>query len=157
MLKKNNGIEDHEGIDKLIDNTFEKIKNILDANTTVGSVIKLSDKIFVLPISKISVGLISGGNNNVIKKGAGLMAGSSTGFNITPVGFVVINESIVDYISASQIESSTNKMFDVLLNLSEKLLNNKGDKNENEEKIYIDFMFNVSCNFYSWYRWLLFC
>lgn len=132
MSKKTNKNQNADGIDKLIDNTFEKLKNILDANTTVGSVIKLCDKIYVLPISKISVGLISGGNDNLAKKGNGMTAGSTTGFNITPVGFVVINESVIDYINVSQIESSTNKIFDMIIGLSEKLMNNYGDKNEDE-------------------------
>lgn len=132
MSKKTNKNQNADGIDKLIDNTFEKLKNILDANTTVGSVIKLCDKIYVLPISKISVGLMSGGNDNLAKKGNGMTAGSTTGFNITPVGFVVINESVIDYINVSQIESSTNKIFDMIIGLSEKLMNNYGDKNEDE-------------------------
>ena len=132
MSKKTNKNQNADGIDKLIDNTFEKLKNILDANTTVGSVIKLYDKIYVLPISKISVGLISGGNDNLAKKGNGMTAGSTTGFNITPVGFVVINESVIDYINVSQIDSSTNKIFDMIIGLSDKLMNNYGDKNEDE-------------------------
>lgn len=131
--KKNNSESSVESLDKIIDNTFEKLKNIIDANTTVGSIIKLTDKMFVIPISKVSVGLISGGGEMPLKKkNAGMTAGSTTGFAVTPVGFVVVNDKSIDYISASQVETSTSKVFETIMNISEKLLNRQGVSNEED-------------------------
>ena len=45
----------------MIENTFSHIKDIVDANTVVGKIIELGDKNYIIPVSKISVGLISGG------------------------------------------------------------------------------------------------
>ncbi|MGN0961738.1 MAG: GerW family sporulation protein [Christensenellales bacterium] len=130
--KKNNEQDSLDNLDKIINNTFEKLKDIVDANTTIGSVIKLSDKIFVVPVSKVSVGLVSGGGEfPASKKNSGLNAGSTTGFAITPIGFIAVNEQNIDYISASQTECATNKLLDTLINLTDKfLMTQQGEDNE---------------------------
>ena len=88
--------KNNEGIDNIIENTFSQIKNIVDANTVVGEVIKITDNIMIVPISKISVGLVSGGMMPKSKKDMG-GAGSGTGFNIEPIGFVSINSGVLEF------------------------------------------------------------
>ena len=61
----------------LMDVTLEKIKQMVDSNTVVGSPINLPDGTTILPVSKITFGFVSGG-------------GSSAGVTVSPVGFLVI-------------------------------------------------------------------
>ena len=116
-------------IDKLIEATFLRLKDIIDANTIIGNTIQLSEQIYIIPISSVSVGLISGGGELPGKKNTSTLNGvATTGFNITPTGFVAINNGIIDYIVSSSESSQTNKALDTVLGLLEKfLLKNEKD------------------------------
>ena len=131
MSSKQNNKSEDIWLDKIIDSTFDKLKNIVDANTTIGSTIKLSDKMFVIPISRINVGLVSGGGDfSKSKKNSGMSAGSTTGFSVTPIGFITVANNSIDFINASQENATTNKVLEMLLNLSEKLISKEGGSNE---------------------------
>lgn len=121
MSKKGNKLETNT-LDSIIDNTFNQIKNIVDANTIIGEAIKLTDNILIIPVSKVSVGLISGGGEDSKNKKAVVSAGSSTGFTITPIGFVTINDSAIDFIGVTTNDNATSMLLNSILNLSEKLI-----------------------------------
>ena len=125
---------DFDTVDKLIENTFNRLKDVVDANTIIGSTITLSDKVCVIPISKVSVGLISGGGEIPMKKQKkGMSNGCSTsGFTVTPMGFLTINDNNIDYISVGFTESTPTKMIDSLLSIYEKFLIKNGDDNEED-------------------------
>ena len=101
MSKKNEN--NYESVDKLIDNTFEKLKEIIDANTIIGKTIKLGDNVAIIPISKVSVGLVTGGGEMPVKRKNMSSLGSTTGFTLTPIGFLTINDVTISYISNSSI------------------------------------------------------
>lgn len=114
-----------DNIDRLIDNTFSRLKDVIDANTVIGSSIKLTDKMFIIPISKVSVGLITGGGEFPNKNEVSANACSTTGFSITPMGFVTINENLIDYITAGVVDNGPNRMLDTLVNIFDKMMVNK--------------------------------
>lgn len=131
MSKKEESKNNIKDIDKLIDNTFESIKNIVDANTIIGSAIHLSNKLFVIPISKVSVGVVSGGGEFSKKtKLKNMSVGSSTGFTITPIGFVSVLDSSIQFISTLTSDSVSVKLFETLLDISGKILSKQGEGNE---------------------------
>lgn len=119
-------------LDKIIDNAFNQLKNIIDANTVVGTTIKIIDGIYIVPISKINVGLISGGGEDSKKKKKGIVgAGSSTGFTITPIGFITINKNIINFLGVTTTENASTKIIETMLNMSEKMLSKmEGDSDE---------------------------
>lgn len=121
-----------DNIDKLIDNTFARLRDVVDANTVVGTSIKLNDKMFIIPISRVSVGLITGGGEFPSKKDVSTNACSTTGFTITPMGFVSINENNIDYITAGMFENNSNKMLEAFVNIFDRLMSKK-EENKNEE------------------------
>ena len=106
-------------VEELLSSTFKQIKDIVDANTVVGKPIKLSDKTYIVPVSKVNVGLISGGG--VFPKGKSSNMGTSTGFNIIPIGFVSVSESIVNFIPVNT-DNTTKNIIDNIFKLSEKFL-----------------------------------
>jgi uncharacterized spore protein YtfJ len=106
-------------IDDIINSTFNQLKNIVDANTVIGKTIKINEDIFIIPVSRISVGLVSGGGS-ITKKNNTTM-GTSTGFNIVPIGFVSINNSVLSFMSVNT-ENNTKDLIDNLFKLSENIL-----------------------------------
>lgn len=121
-----------ENVDKLIDNTFEKLKDIIDANTIIGKTIKLSENIAIIPISKVSVGLVTGGGEMPVKRKNLTSLGSTTGFTLIPIGFLTISGQGVNYISTSIAEPSTAKLIETFATIYDKFLKNNGDGNESE-------------------------
>lgn len=114
-------MQNKNDIDKIIDKTFEHIKDIVDANTVVGEVLKLSESIYVLPVSKISVGLVSGGGSMPDKKKKNVNMGSGTGFNIVPVGFITINNSIINFLPVNAIDDMSKNILDGMFKIYEHL------------------------------------
>lgn len=128
--KKNITNTEFDSIDKLIENTFDRLKNILDADTIIGSTIKVSEKICIIPVNKVSVGLISGGGEIPNKKKKKNFNGCSTsGFTIIPIGFITINDTKIDYISAGYTENTPTKILDTIINIYEKTLLKNGENN----------------------------
>ena len=130
--KKNNSEKSgFEDIDKLIDNTFNRIKDLVDANTVIGSTIKLNEKLFIIPISKVSVGIISGGGEVPgPKSNKSINAGSTTGFSLTPIGFVTINDNSIEFIGSTIADVASNKILDMCSGIFEKIMSNSEVENE---------------------------
>ncbi len=85
----------------MIDASLSNIKTMLDANTIIGDPITTESGTTLIPVSKISVGYVSGGlDYNKKKKGekdqdktapANFGGGGGTGISVSPVAFIVIN------------------------------------------------------------------
>lgn len=123
---------DFKSIDMLIENTFDRLKDIVDTNTVIGSTIELTEKLFIIPISKVSVGLISGGGEFPIKnKKTSVNACSTSGFTVTPMGFITINDTIIDFIGTGVTQSNASRALDTFFSIYEKMiLKNNGEKDE---------------------------
>lgn len=83
-------------VDDIIQNTLVNIKNIIDTNTIVGTPITMG-MATIVPVTKVSVGVITGAGEISNKKNSALpfAGGSGSGFNLTPMGFVsIINDKV---------------------------------------------------------------
>ena len=84
-------------LSKMIETALENIKKMTDANTIVGEPIKVSGGATVIPVSKISVGFASGGmdynSKSAPEKAPNFGGGTGSGFSITPIAFLVVDES----------------------------------------------------------------
>ncbi len=125
--KEDNGINN---VDKLIENTFVRLKEIIDANTIIGKTIKLGEKVSVIPISKVSVGLVTGGGQMPVKKLDMNTLGSTTGFSLIPIGFLTISKDTVNYVPTNVTDNPTSKLIDSFMLVYDKFLGNKGEENE---------------------------
>ena len=79
-------------LEGMIETSLDNLKKIVDVNTVVGEAIKTESGVTVIPISKVSLGYVSGGTdfaskNNNTKNFAG---GGGSGLTILPLGFLVI-------------------------------------------------------------------
>jgi sporulation protein YtfJ len=83
-------------LSKMIETALENLKKMTDVNTIVGEPIKVPGGGTVIPVSKISVGFASGGmdfnSKAAPEKAPNFGGGASSGFTITPIAFLIVDE-----------------------------------------------------------------
>lgn len=83
-------------IPEIIKSSLENIRSMVDANTVVGNPILTDSGTTIIPISKISVGIASGGvdynDKNAAPKPQNFGGGGGTGLMVAPVGFLVVDK-----------------------------------------------------------------
>ncbi len=90
-------MENEGSIKKMINDSMQEIRQIMDADTVTGQPIKLENGVTIIPFSRVSLGFASGGIDMPAKKnkdkktnerknfgGAG-----GTGVTVNPIGFLV--------------------------------------------------------------------
>ncbi|MGN1094985.1 MAG: spore germination protein GerW family protein [Eubacteriales bacterium] len=135
-------------ISELIKESLESVRGLVDANTIIGNPINTPQGTVIIPISKISVGFAGGGNDYAGKNSPqgrnNFGGGGGTGVSVTPVGFLVINESgkaemltmnnpTGNDVGAS-VESIVNKLPSIVEKLKAALGKKKKDKEEKSEE-----------------------
>ena len=83
-------------IPEIIRSSMENIRSMVDANTVVGEPINTTPGTTIIPISKISVGVATGGVDYLAKETSprqNFGGGGGTGLTVVPVGFLVIDKS----------------------------------------------------------------
>ena len=85
-------------IPEIIRSSMENIRSMVDANTIVGEPIPAPNGTMIIPISKVSVGIASGGVDYNAKKEAqprpqNFGGGGGTGMSVIPVGFLVCDKN----------------------------------------------------------------
>ena len=94
-------------IPEIIKSSLESIRSMVDANTIIGDPIAAAGGMVIIPVSKVSVGIASGGIDYNGKDQAPAMrqnfgGGGGTGLTISPMGFLVCNkDGEVEFINAN--------------------------------------------------------
>lgn len=93
-----------ENVNSLIDIAMERLKNVIDVNTIVGKAIAVNNSTTIFPISRVSVGFVAGGGELSVRTKKKLpkdpfAGGSGSGFNIIPVGFLIVEKNDVKYVN----------------------------------------------------------
>ena len=90
-------------IGNLMNITMDKIKEMVDVNTVVGTPITSPDGTLVIPVSKVSYGFASGGSDLPTKKENKdcFGGGSGAGVTIQPVAFLTVHEGNVRLINVT--------------------------------------------------------
>ena len=94
-------------------NCFDSIQHLVKTQTVVGDPIVTADKSLVLPVSKITFGLIgaSGDYPTALKSKEGVMGaagGSAVGVSVKPLGFLVCGYTGHKLIKMEDEESDKN-------------------------------------------------
>ena len=78
-------------IKSIMDITMDKLRAMVDANTIIGDPIVVGD-ITLIPVSKVSFGVATGGSDFPSKTQSGLFGGGGgAGVTLSPVAFIAIN------------------------------------------------------------------
>ena len=91
-------------INDIIKVSLEKIKDIVGAETIIGSPIETAAGTTIIPVSKVAVGFASGGLDYdpekagateakpSLLKSANFSGGGGTGISVSPIGFLVVGK-----------------------------------------------------------------
>ena len=91
-------------INDIIKVSLEKIKDIVGAETIIGSPIETAGGTTIIPVSKVAVGFASGGLDYdpdklggkdakpSLLKSANFSGGGGTGISVSPIGFLVVSK-----------------------------------------------------------------
>lgn len=82
-------------VETVTDNAVKNIRSMVDSNTVIGDAITTPDGTTIIPVSKISIGFVSGGSDFATKQNPKLCfgGGSGAGLTVTPVSFLIISPS----------------------------------------------------------------
>ena len=114
-------------INNVIETTLKNISNIIDVDAVIGKPIKAEDGALIIPVSKITVGVLAGGGEygkiSVFNKGDSLpySAGNGAIVSVKPYGFLVNNGSGYKLISIA--DSPYEKLIEKATDFIEKLNN----------------------------------
>ena len=97
---------------QVIEASLENIKNVLDADTVVGTPLTVSEGVTIIPISKVSCGFPSGGvdydsKTNPRRETPHFGGANAAGVTVTPVSFVVIQGSDVRILNVNGTTASS--------------------------------------------------
>ena len=121
-------------INKTIETTLKNLGNLIDVNTVIGKPLKTDDGECVIPISKVTVGVLSGGGEygkiTVFNKSADLpfSAGNGAIVSVKPCGFLIKEGKKYKMISIS--DSPYEKLIEKASDFMDNLKINNGEKNE---------------------------
>ena len=105
-------MEKNHPIGDLMSTTMQKIREMVDVNTIIGTPIRTDDGITLIPVSKLSFGFASGGSDFMTKNQKpeadnAFGGGSGAGVNISPVAFLIVKGDTVKLLPAAPPAGNT--------------------------------------------------
>ena len=89
----------NQSLGDLMQNAMEKIRTMVDSNTVVGDPIATPDGVTLVPVSRVSFGFVSGGNDKADSAKGGVWGGSGAAVKVDPIGFLMIKEGTARVVS----------------------------------------------------------
>lgn len=130
-------------IQKLMNETMEKIKSLVDVNTIIGKPIEACGTT-IIPVSKVTFGFGTGGTDfqsRNSKENAPVCfgGGGGAGVTVSPICFLVINSNGDANILPlnAQAESTVDRLVEMIpsaINKFSSFMDNKNTDNKNSEK-----------------------
>ena len=118
----------------MLEKTIAKIRDMVDANSVIGTPITTADGVTIIPVSKISVGVAGGGTEFVSKhpnnRENPFGGGAGGGVKVTPVCFLIVKDGSVRMMPVAEpANNATDRLVeqipDVLDRISNYLENRK--------------------------------
>lgn len=100
-------------IERIMDNAITKMKAIADADLIIGQTIMTTDGGSIIPVSKVSVGLVTGGGEYGEGEEFPFASGCGAGATLTPIGFLVSDGKSVKFTPATD-KNTLDRALDVL-------------------------------------------
>ena len=141
MIQKNNELNNkgecdmEHPIGSLMNITMEKIKEMIDVNTIVGTPITSSDGTLIIPVSKVSYGFASGGSDLPTKKENKdcFGGGSGAGVTIQPVAFLTVYQGNVRLISVNGEKGALDNIVGMIPDVVTKVKDFMGERKKKKE------------------------
>ena len=95
-------------VPNMMEGMLHKIREMIDANTVMGTPVTTPDGTTVIPVSKVSIGFGGGGSDFATNKASNPFGGGAGGgVKVTPVAFLVITNGTVRMIPVAQAANTT--------------------------------------------------
>ena len=125
-------------INGLMETTMKSIKEMIDVNTIVGDAVETVDGTVIIPISKVTFGVASGGSQfapNELSKTEDTMfgGGSGAGVSIKPMAFMVVGKEHIKLLPVVNEVSSLDKAIDYIPDIIDKITDAVSNKTKKEE------------------------
>lgn len=125
-------------IDEVMSTALKNIRSLVDVDVVVGKQIENNSGLIVLPLTKVTMGFVSGGGEyyselKEIKKDTEypFAGGSGAGLSLQPIGFLVIDGKDVEVIKVEQ-KNALEKLIEVVPEIA-KFISKNFKKNKNNE------------------------
>lgn len=123
-------------IESMLGVSMEKIREMVDANTIIGSPISTPDGVTtIIPVSKVSFGFGSGGSDIPSDKEKQIFGGGAgAGITIKPLAFLVVKVGEVELLQLNEASSGVARVVESVPDAVSKLLEMFKKKNKKEPK-----------------------
>ena len=96
----------------MLEGTIQKIRELVDVNSVIGTPITTPDGVTIIPVSRVSVGFGGGGSDFANKKPAAdgdnpFGGGVGGGVKVTPICFLIVKDGAVRMMPVAQPANST--------------------------------------------------
>lgn len=109
-------------INGLMGVTMDKIRELVNSDTIIGEPVSLPDGNTILPVSKVTFGVATGGSDFAAKQSKELFGGGSgAGVTVAPVAFLVVKDGNVRTIQLADPNNSLERAITMLPELVDKL------------------------------------
>lgn len=109
-------------INGLMGVTMDKIRELVNSDTIIGEPVSLSDGTTILPVSRVTFGVATGGSDFAAKQSKELFGGGSgAGVTVAPVAFLVVKDGNVRTIQLADPNNSLERAITMLPELVDKL------------------------------------
>ena len=130
--------QQHHPIEGLMDTTLDKIKQMVDVNTVIGTPITTADGTTITPVSKVTYGFASGGSEFASKKMENSKlsgGGSGAGVTINPIAFIAVSNGEAKLLNIESFQDSQDRAVAMVPDLIDKIVGLfKKDKKENSKE-----------------------
>ncbi len=109
-------------INGLMGVTMDKIRELVNSDTIIGEPVSLPDGTTILPVSRVTFGVATGGSDFAAKQSKELFGGGSgAGVTVAPVAFLVVKDGNVRTIQLADPNNSLERAITMLPELVDKL------------------------------------
>ena len=96
----------------MLESTIQKIKEMVDVNSVIGTPITTPDGVTIIPVSKVSVGFGGGGSDFTTKTSRPgednpFGGGAGGGVKVTPICFLIVKDGAVRMMPVTEPASTT--------------------------------------------------
>ncbi len=124
-------------INNLMDTTLDKLKQMVDVNTVIGTPITTPDGTTIIPVSKVIYGFASGGSEFNSKKPDSenlFGGGSGAGVTITPIAFISVSNGEAKLLNISAYSDAQDRAIGSIPEIIDKITALfKKDKKEDDK------------------------
>ncbi len=117
--------QQHHPIEGLMDTTLDKIKQMVDVNTVIGTPITTADGTTIIPVSKVTYGFASGGSEFATKKAENnrlFGGGSGAGVTINPIAFIAVSNGEAKLLNIESFQDSQDRAVAMVPDLIDKIV-----------------------------------